>query len=212
MEGIHHKSKFNSGQFTTDVVPDDSELWDAVQNSDSERAFSSLFNRYWSKIYTTTFSYLKNAEQSEEITHDIFINLWHRRHFLVIHSFSAYLRAAARYHVYKHMKAEKSSPVDFTSDWNKVEMPMVVNAGHEKIRHKEFEDGINQILLDLPPRCQEVFLLSRKDNLTNDEIANRLGISKRSVENQLTRALQHIRIRAKTLMTWMIFSFLSFFL
>jgi RNA polymerase sigma-70 factor (ECF subfamily) len=48
-------------------------------------------------------------------------------------------------------------------------------------------------LHQLPKRCQEIFKLSRFDNLSNDEIAAKLGISKRSVENQITLALKHLR-------------------
>ena len=76
----------------------DTELWEAVVNG-SSTAFSVLFDRYWSIIYKTVFSYIKDRCQSEEITHDIFLNLWRGRHTLIIRSFPAYLRTAARYHV-----------------------------------------------------------------------------------------------------------------
>src|SRR3546814_15198411 len=74
-----------------------------------------------------------------------------------------------------------------------------MNEGDERIRRSELESHVDQILPELPARCQEIFLLSRRDQLTNDEISDRLGISKRSVENQLTRALKHLRNHAKSL-------------
>jgi RNA polymerase sigma-70 factor (ECF subfamily) len=52
-------------------------------------------------------------------------------------------------------------------------------------------------LRQLPQRCREIFLMSRKDQLNNDEIASRLSISKRTVENQLTTALKHLRVELK---------------
>lgn len=181
------------------AVPTDNELWEAVRQKGCATAFSKLYDRYWSTIYTTSFSYLKNAEQSEEITHDIFVNLWRRRHSLDIQSFPAYLRASARYRVYKNLKSEYSSPIQYIAAWDQVEAPSVGNGGEERIRQDEMQNHVSQILEGLPARCQEIFRLSRKDHLTNDEIAARLGISKRSVENQLTRALKQIRVHLRTI-------------
>lgn len=61
----------------------------------------------------------------------------------------------------------------------------------------ELQEEIDQFLVKLPKRCQEIFCLSRRDNLSNDEIAARLEISKRTVENQLTYALHEIRLLRK---------------
>ncbi|WP_090974092.1 RNA polymerase sigma factor [Parapedobacter composti] len=187
-----------SRRFADDAIRTDQQLWEAVVNG-SDSAFAVLFDRYWSIIYRTAFSYVGDKERSEEITHDIFLNLWRRRHVLEIQSFPAYLRAAARYHVYKCLKAEKISMVQYTADWEAIESPLVGNDGDETIRHIELEQDVDRFLVDLPARCKEIFLLSRRENLSNDEIADRLGISRRSVENQLTRALKHLRVRLKTL-------------
>lgn len=176
----------------------DAELWEAVTHN-SNSAFSLLFDRYWSVIYKTVFSYIKDNEQSEEITHDIFLNLWRGRHTLMVHSFPAYLRASARYHVYRFMKSAKASPISYVDDWDGIPAPKVINAGDERINAAELETDVDGLLMDLPIRCREIFLLSRKEDLTNDEIAGRLGISKRSVENQITRALKHLRIQLKAL-------------
>ena len=180
------------------VARPDAELWSEVANN-SSIAFSLLFDRYWSVIYKTVFSYISDREQSEEITHDIFLNLWRGRHTLAIQSFPAYLRMAARYHVYRHMKSAKASPVSYVDDWNKITSPRTTNAGYEKIAMDDLETDVGKLLTDLPVRCREIFLLSRKEDLSNDEIAGRLGISKRSVENQITRALKHLRIQLKAL-------------
>lgn len=180
------------------VARPDAELWSEVANN-SSAAFSLLFDRYWSVIYKTVFSYISDREQSEEITHDIFLNLWRGRHTLAIQSFPAYLRMAARYHVYRYMKSANVSPVSYVDDWNKIPTPRTTNAGYEKIALDELETDVDGLLTDLPDRCREIFLLSRKEALSNDEIAGQLGISKRSVENQITRALKHLRIQLKAL-------------
>lgn len=176
----------------------DHEYWEKVQQISCSQSFSFLFDRYWETLYSTAFSYLKDREKSEEITHDIFLNLWRKRETLTIQSFSAYLRAAARYHVYKELKKRKASAIVYTDELTETEAVMT-NQGEERLIYQEAERYVDGSLQSLPARCQEIYLLSRKENLTNDEIANKLGISKRTVENQLTVALRHIRIQLKVI-------------
>ena len=184
--------------FVSGVTRSDMELWKEVVNGNGA-AFSILFDRYWPVIYKTAFSYIKDKSQCEEITHDIFLNLWRGRHTLTIRSFPAYLRAAARYHVYQFLKSAKAEPVQFIDDWEWVRTPEVTNAGDEKISLAELKADVNDLLEALPMRCREIFCMSRMEHLTNEEIADRLGISKRTVENQITRALKHLRVQLRTL-------------
>ena len=67
------------------------------------------------------------------------------------------------------------------------------NQSDHRIKNQELLLELSHYLEKLPKRCQEIFYLSRMDNLSNQEIAGRLGISKRTVENQITTALKHLR-------------------
>ncbi len=69
-----------------------------------------------------------------------------------------------------------------------------MNDGESNIRYRELEKKVEEELEELPSRCREIFTMSRMQQLTNDEIAARLDISKRTVENQLTYALRHLRL------------------
>jgi RNA polymerase sigma-70 factor (family 1) len=171
----------------------DSELWDSIV-ADNRKAFDVLFDRYWTVIYGTAFSYLKDADASRQIVHDIFLNIWEKRKVYKINSFKQYLCSAARYHVYKHLKAKRSSSLVYVEDYESFSpMQQSRNQGDENLRYLELERALHTSLKQLPKRCREIFSLSRTDNLTNEEISERLGISKRSVENQLTTALQFVR-------------------
>lgn len=182
--------------FTT--KSNDSELWLAITKSDL-KAFNVLFDRYWSSIYTTAFSYLKDPEASSEITHDIFLNIWNKRSELDIQSFKGYLTASARYHVYKRKKTIKSINIQYIEDYESLEAASVQNSGDEKVSYMELENKVDSFLNELPSRCREIFILSRKEHLSNDEIAQRLCISKRTVENQLTSALKYLRMSLRNI-------------
>jgi RNA polymerase sigma-70 factor (ECF subfamily) len=69
-----------------------------------------------------------------------------------------------------------------------------MNDGELNIHYQDLEKSVDKELEELPRRCKEIFTLSRREQLSNDEIATRLDISKRTVENQLTHALRHLRL------------------
>jgi RNA polymerase sigma-70 factor (family 1) len=174
----------------------DSELWNAIVMDDSG-AFSALFDRYWSKLYTTAYKYLKDEALSEEIVHDIFLSIWSNRKHLNIASFQNYLISSTRYQVYKAQKKNKRSPLQLTEEYSEDNALSCNNYGAERLDSIELQHEIDARLKQLPKRCQEIFALSRYDNLSNDEIAERLNISKRSVENQITNALKFLRVVMK---------------
>ncbi|WPU97049.1 RNA polymerase sigma-70 factor [Mucilaginibacter sabulilitoris] len=171
----------------------DNELWDAVV-SDSSRAFVTLYNRYWKKLYKTAIFYLKDEAIAEEITHDVFVALWTRRKHLKIKNFQNYIHVTARYHVFKHLKAAGVNCVTYIDQLTDTSVTAVYNTADSKLSYEDLETELAQVLKSLPRRCQEIFWLSRVDNLSNEEIAVKLNISKRTVENQITFALRYLRM------------------
>lgn len=169
----------------------DSVLFDLVKKGDLS-SFNMLFDKYWEKLYATVFSVCSDREICSEIVHDIFLNLWLKRESLQIVNFKAYIQASARYHVYRHLKQLKNQSLEYREDLEFSELS-VVNDGELNIRYSELEKNVERELEELPGRCREIYTLSRREHLSNDEIASRLDISKRTVENQLTHALRHLR-------------------
>jgi RNA polymerase sigma-70 factor (ECF subfamily) len=172
-------------------------LVEAMKNGDLE-SFNILFDRYWQKLYTTVFAISRDSEVSYEIVHDIFLNLWLKREKLQIGSFRGYVIASVRYHMYRYMRNARHDVLKFHEDLDQVGR-VSANDGELNIRYQELQQKVEQHLAGLPKRCQEIFTLSRRDELSNDEIAERLDISKRTVENQLTHALHHLRISLKNI-------------
>lgn len=187
--------------FQTQIT--DLELWAAIRNDD-EQAFNELFKRYWIRLYNTGYRYLKDRERSEEVVHDVFLNLWDRRQNLEINSFSSFILTAVRYQIYNHLRAAKSVLIYGTELIDQDQHSLTFNKGEYAIEEQDLHQEMNEYLQKLPKRCQEIFFLSRIDNLSNAEIALRLGISKRTVENQLTVALKHLRICFKHMATFTI--------
>jgi RNA polymerase sigma-70 factor (ECF subfamily) len=171
----------------------DAELWSAICQDD-KKAFDALFERYWTLLYNTAYAYLKDDDAASQIVHDIFLNLWQKRQVYEIQSFRSYLSTAARYHVYKVLKARKAENILYVEDYAQLEHSgHTQNGGDENITSLELERALQQSLRQLPKRCREIYSLSRTEQMSNAEIAEKLSISKRTVENQLTTALQYLR-------------------
>lgn len=180
-------------------TPDD-ELWEAIK-FESVIAFELLFDRYWRAVYTTAFSFLNDAEAAAEIANDTFLNIWRKKDTLNISSFKNYLTTSARYHTYKVLKTKKKMRLSYVENYDQLPVSeiSVQNEGEEKIRYLNLQEDIENALLDLPKRCREIFLLSRIANLTNVEIAERLSISQRTVENQICIAQKYLQHNIKNI-------------
>lgn len=171
----------------------DDELWDEVI-SDNSRAFVVLYNRYWKKLYKTANYYLKDVSAAEEITHDVFMTLWLKRKSLKILNFQKYIHMTTRYHVFKQLKKAKIDCIHYIDEFAEKDSIPIYNDCTDKLDYEDLEAELALVLQKLPRRCHEIFWLSRVNNLSNDEIADKLNISKRTVENQITIALKFLRL------------------
>jgi len=183
------------------LVKTDHELWKNVQAGD-QYAYHQLFNRHWEMAYAGAFHFLRDAEASRDIVHNVFLNIWLKREKLEIREFHAYVKNACRYHTYKYLRARHKESLTFVDEQTlkSLSTEITINSAEYNERFEELSLFKTYLLKELPKRCQEIFSLSREDQLSNQEISHRLNISKRTVENQLTYALKHIRLGLKKLL------------
>jgi len=175
-----------------ETLPTDEELYRAMRLND-RKAFNLLYERYWELVYKKAFSYVHDTEAAGEITNDIFLNIWLKRDVLDIITFRNYLTAAARYRVYNYLKAKKRLALTYIEDYELLKEKQTSMPEEDIFMPSEVYQWVNRILEHLPKRCKEIFLLSRISHLSNSEIATKLEISKRTVENQISIAVKHLR-------------------
>jgi RNA polymerase sigma-70 factor (ECF subfamily) len=155
-------------------------------------AFEEIFNRYWLKLYAAAYKRVKCREVSEEIIQDLFTILWTKRGSVQIHtSLAAYLYTSVRYLVFNHLQKEmvRENYKDSFLAANK----SFDNSTEEAVLVNDLNRNIEKVMNYLPPKCRSVFELSRKENKTNREIAEVLGISEKTVEGHLTKAIKQLK-------------------
>lgn len=157
--------------------------------SDNREAFNSLYNRHWESLFKTAHNLLRDEALAKDVVQDIFLDLWRRRHTLQIESCHAYLAQAVRFQVARQLRKYKLTQ---THD-EYMQTGHTVNTTEEWIRVQELSLVIENTLQKLPRRSRDVFYMSRFEQLSNSEIAQRLNLSTRTVEWHISEALKHLR-------------------
>lgn len=161
------------------------------------KAFSELFDRYGKRIFRFSMGYLKSVENAEEIVQEVFLKIWNNRHELSAQkSFEAYLFTIAKNGILNSIRKSKSEQAYL--NYAKLHPGKNILLDDE-LDFKELEKAYKSAVEQLSPRRKEIFLLSREQFLSNAEIADRMNISVKTVENQMTSALTEIRKKLRTL-------------
>lgn len=154
-------------------------------------AFEELYNRYWDKLYAAAYKRLRSREISEEIVQDFFTSLWlNRKTNAIRSSFAGYVFTAVRYLVLNYIQKE----IVRNAYKHGLLVDKADNSTEETVIANDLLLNINKEVELLPLKCKSVFEMSRREHKTNKEIALELGISEKTVENQLTKALRRLRI------------------
>lgn len=170
----------------------DKVLIDRLRNGD-ELALTELYNRFWQLLFVSAYNIIKDKELCEDIIQDIFMNIWHNREKLEINiSLKGYMYACARYQVFNQFRKNKDKI--HVELFDNLEERFQHTTPETQIMHDELVQQVNFIINTLPEKCQLVYKLSREEQLSHKEIAERLNISTKTVENHITKALHTIRL------------------
>lgn len=179
----------------------DEELIELIAEDD-ERAFKTLFYRYWEIAYQLASTKLRSRDVAQEIVDDLFLSFWQRRHALQIGNFRHYLHIAIKYKVITYIKHQLSR------DQQLHEYQLQLPAYHEgTMREVEYNDLLRAFengMKVLPEKTQEVFRLSRIEGLTVAEIANELNVSEKAIEYHITRSRKELRLYLKDFLVLLI--------
>lgn len=174
---------------------------------DNEYAFKQLYQEYYAKVVTFIAGIIKKREIARDLAQDVFVNLWLNRKTLdVSRNLQNYLFVASRHAAINYLKKElsvTSEPIEAMH--TDIGSDITVE---DTLFAKEIRLLIEMIVSEMPEQRQRIYRMSREQGVSNEEIASRLGISKRSVENQISLALKEIR-QAITVYVILLFGMLS---
>ena len=154
--------------------------------------YELLFREYYKPLLSYGISIIKSESDAEEIVQDIFFALWKNKKTLDIHtSFSAYLYNAVHNNCLQLLRKEKMK-LNYQQDQNNLNNYESMSPA-EVLQYNELYDRINKVVDELPENCKTIFMLNRFQGLKYSEIAQKLAISIKTVEANMTKALKYLR-------------------
>lgn len=152
-------------------------------------AFEVIFDRYWKRLFTYAYKIYREEDICEDIVQEIFISLWNAIPNTVILNLESYLIRAVKYKVANHIRDLKYTKEHIDILNTIAVTPKTVT----DLEYIDLEKGIFKEIDKLSPKCREVFILSRFENYSNNEIATMLNLSLHTVEKHISNALKHLR-------------------
>lgn len=172
----------------------DNELINLLKESDHS-AYNEIYHRYFYLTYIHAYKKLRNEEQAKDIVQDIFATLWFKRqHDLPKYNLGGYLFTAVRnkiFNLFTHWQVESNY---IASLENYLSTHASVPTDH-LVRENDLKAFIEKEIQALPPKMRQVFEMSRKENLSHKEIAERLDVSENNVSKQVNNALRILRTK-----------------
>ena len=156
----------------------------------NKNAFEKLFRKYYTAICRYIYNYLNDTDTAEEIAQDMFVYFWENAQNKNINtSVKGYLFTSAKNFTLNHIKKMKTRRKYHMA----VSGVLQENDEFNDDKMYTFKILIKQALLTLPEKCRDIFVLSKYEGLTYEEISVYLGLSQKTVENQMGIALRKIR-------------------
>lgn len=156
---------------------------------DDYTCYNQLFMRYYGRLCLYVFGITQSSSASEDVVQELFIRLWINRTKLEINeNISGYLYRSSKNASLNHLRAEKSRQKSIQN------MPVQEwQTDEDHIEQIEFSAALHQCIGQLPERSRDVFMKSRFDGMKQQEISDQLGISVKTIKNQIWKSLQFLK-------------------
>jgi RNA polymerase sigma-70 factor, ECF subfamily len=172
----------------------------------TEQLMKQLFKEHYRGLCLFARQFIHDNEKSEDIVQDVFLNIWEKKELNASDSqIKSYLYTSVRNRCLNYIRDHKK----FNDN---VEVAHIENTHeHNRTEYRELEHLIKEAIASLPEKCREVFELSRFKEMKYQEIADALGISIKTVEAQMSKALKVLREKLSGYSNGMLMFFMNFF-
>jgi len=185
------------------VIIEEKELLHRLHRGD-DKAFTEIYDRYWKKLFYIAAHKLQNLAEAEEVVQDIFLELWKRRTELnITTSLSSYLAVCVKYKVI-NVLAKRILQLRYRT-YNLHHLHLSDRSTEQVIQFEALKEQLVKETAKLPEKCRLVFQLSREEGYSHKQISAKLGISEKTVESHLSKALRSLRTGLSHIMSGLFF-------
>ncbi len=157
--------------------------------------FLEIYRAFYGKVFTFVLSLVKSKANAQDITQNIFMKLWKNRKKLEhIKSMDDYLFILSKNACMDYFRKASRKKEISTDVFDEFLLSRIVSSPEKRIDALSDIQELRHVIDSLPSKRRDIFIMSRFDGLSNDEIASILGVSKKTVENQISLATKKIKI------------------
>lgn len=165
---------------------------------DPEFVFETVFKLYYPKLFQIAKIYLNNKEDAEEITQNIFLKLWNNIDQMgEVKNLNNYLFILTKNACLNFLKRRKIRFEYQNSRKETIQIQYLRSEAESLLLENELRTRIDEAISFLPEKCKIIFIQSRFNGLKSAEIAKIHGISKKTVDNHISKGIKHLRLHLK---------------
>ncbi|MEM1123605.1 MAG: RNA polymerase sigma-70 factor [Bacteroidota bacterium] len=164
----------------------------ALLAQEEESAIDLIFRRYYTFLCKSVYRIIPDSQITEDLAQEVFYELWKKRDRInITTSLRAYLKRAALNKALNYIRDQK---IDFRNAPAKENLVSKTASIEQELAAGNLQQEIDRAIDSLPEKCRLVFVLSRFEEMSYQQIADHLGISIKTVENQISKALKSLRV------------------
>ena len=176
----------------------------------NKEKFKERFDAYYPMLCRIAFGYIPDTHECDDIVQECFIAVWNNgKYQLGEKEFLSYMVRAVKNNCISFLRKQNLKMISLEENEMHIACSDIADEDADEI---SLDEKLEQILIKLPPKCKEIFLLSKCHGLKYQEIATKLDLSIKTVENQMGKALKIIREQIKAGIFTLVFIFLLTFL
>ena len=171
------------------------EEWIAGVQEGNERAFEQMFDAFYERLCAFAAGIVGSRDEARQVVHDVFLKIWQRREeWAVRRSLKAYLYQATRNQALNYAeRSDRRQAVEQTMEDSNKPVRRTKHTAEDQFRQTELAESIWAAIDRLPERRRTAFILHRQHDMTYSDVAEVMGISKKTVEHQMGHALKTLR-------------------
>ena len=160
---------------------------------DRKEIFKVRFLKHYPRLCRIAYGYVSDKDDSEDIVQELFINVWNKgKDALPENEFAAYMTVSIRNCCISFLRKKQEAYISI-DDYPTAAIDRPDETCEENEAAQSTENLLQKALAILPPKCKEVFLLAKLHGLKYREIAEKLNLSEKTIENQMTKAIKLLR-------------------
>ncbi|HVI48541.1 MAG TPA: RNA polymerase sigma-70 factor [Chitinophaga sp.] len=167
--------------------------WSQLADSGSEEAaFTAIYNRYKEAVWQVALMYTKDVNMAQEVVQEVFYRIWANRAGMhKISNIRHYLFIIARNYIFNHFKQAAYEEAKY--EGLQLIQETAVNDTDHRLQQHDYHSLLHRAIAALPPKRKQIYLLAKEQEMSYEEIAHTLHISRLTIKNQMAKALGSIR-------------------